>query len=143
MNGVESFVRMLGERAYTVLATLIPALPSRMPEHIFRGYPTKQAYQAGEYDEATDSSPTFPEIVYAFEVAYRINRLDLVGNLKSLLDPQLIQRYLRLEMAKAMEASMASRNSASESGDSAPPSSSAESPTMTSPPESPSPSSTG
>jgi hypothetical protein len=81
----------LGAKAYELLCALIPNLGKRIPEYEFRGYASKEAMDAGEYDEAQDNSPTFPEIINAFETAVRVNRFDVLGALKGLVDPKVIK----------------------------------------------------
>ena len=125
------FARWLGSRTYSVLAALIPSLPSRMPEHVFRGYPSPEAYAEGSYDPEADRSPTFPEVVDAFNMAIRVNRFDLLGNLKSLVDPTVLRRMLNAEMATRYTSS---RSSAPPPGASDPSSSTTPDPTSTDPP---------
>jgi hypothetical protein len=124
------FAKWLGSRTYSVLAALIPSLPSRMPEHVFRGYPTPEAYAAADYDPEADRSPTFPEIVDAFDMAVKVNRFDLLGNLKSLVDPTVLRRMMSAELATRYTSS---RSSTPPPGDSDPTSSTTPDPTSTDP----------
>lgn len=114
----ENFIAFLGGGAYDVLAALIPALPSRLPRHVFAGFPSEEAMDEGTYDEISDKSPTFPEIVSAFEAAWRVNRFDVLGKLGSLVDPTMLKAWLRVEMAKRL--SMTSQSSQPQSGESDP-----------------------
>lgn len=127
-----NFVGWLGGNTYDVLAALIPSLASRMPRHVFAGYPSAEAMEKGEYDEAADQSPTFPEIVAAFEAAVAVNRLDVLGNLKDLVDPTLLKATLRAEMSKALSGRYGSSVSSPQpSGESPPPSTGPTPPTST------------
>lgn len=104
----ENFAAFLGGQAYGVLAALIPALPARMPAHVFNGYPSAEAMEAGDYDESTDASPTFPQIVAAFETAWRVNRFDVLGKLKALVDPTLLQAWIRVQLTERLSTTSAS-----------------------------------
>lgn len=99
----DNFIAFLGERSYDVIAALLPQLPSRMPKHVWAGYGSEEAFLAKEYDPALDTSPTYPQIIEAFTAVVKVNRLDVLGGLKSIVDPSLIQGFLRVEMAKALE----------------------------------------
>jgi hypothetical protein len=91
-----SIMDLLGGRAYRTLIVFIPRL---MPEYEFRGYPTQEAFEAKEYDESYDKSPSFPEIEAAFRAAMRVNRLDLFGHLKALVGPELLQAVTQQAVA--------------------------------------------
>jgi hypothetical protein len=98
-TGLNDFLETSLERAYRLLKVLIPDL---MPLHEFLGYGTEAAQEAGEYHEESDVGPDFPQIVHAFEVTLRVNRLDLFGHLKGLFDPDLIRAYANRTMLDVM-----------------------------------------
>lgn len=123
----ENFLLFLGEKTYDVLAALIPALPARMPRHVFAGYGSEAALEAGDYDEAADASPTFPEIVAAFETVWRVNRFDVLGNLGKIVDPTLLRSLIRVQMTERL--STISASSPPPSGESDPTSSGPSDPT--------------
>ena len=72
INSAEDFIALVAGREYDVLKILIPNL---MPQHEFEGFATKQAQEAGEFDEdfARDHAPTVPEVMHAFDVGFKIN----------------------------------------------------------------------
>lgn len=111
----ENFASFLGEEAYKALCVFLPQLPSRMPEWEFRGYPSREAWEQGEYDEQKDSSPTFPEIVEAFETIIQVNRFDVLGSLGKRLSEAT-------ERTQALQSSQSSplRNGGSPSTSSSP-----------------------
>jgi hypothetical protein len=100
----ENFVSFLGGNTYDVLAALIPALPSRLPRHVFMGYESEEAAEKGDYDETKDKSPDLPQIIGAFEACIRVNRFDVLGGLKAIVDPTLLRAYVRKEMAQRLSA---------------------------------------
>ena len=112
----ETVVRSIGTQAYELLCALIPNLAKRVPEHEFRGYGSRDAYEAGEYDERDDRSPTFPQIVAAFETAIKVNRFDLFAALKQFVDPKLLRAELSLWLTERL--STGSQNSPTPSGES-------------------------
>lgn len=99
-EGVEGIVGAFGERAYDLLAVFIPRL---MPEYEFRGFATREAMEAGEYVEEYDSSPSFPEVVAAFQTCLSVNRLDLLQHLGKVVDLQLLRVYLNQAMTEMFE----------------------------------------
>lgn len=98
----ENFLSFLGGQTYEVLSALIPALGSRMPKHVFAGFGSPEAMDAGEYDPGQDRSPSFPEMVEAFECVWRVNRFDVVGKLGSIVDPTLLRAAVRAQMAERL-----------------------------------------
>lgn len=85
--------------AHGLLKVFIPKL---MPLHEFRGYASAAAMEAGDYDEAADTSPDTPQIVGAFQLAMKVNRFDLFGNLGKLLDADLLRAALSAQMASRL-----------------------------------------
>lgn len=99
---------MLGDSTYSALCALIPALGKRMPEWEFNGYASAEAASRGEYDPDKGNEPTIPEIIEAFEVAWRVSRLDtVVGGAKGLIerfvDPQVLRDKITLFVAQLGE----------------------------------------
>jgi hypothetical protein len=82
-----SFVDVLSSRGYEILKALIPDL---MPKHEFEGYRSEQAMIEDDYAEEFDHSPTFAEIVNAFEVAMKVSRYDIFKSLGKLISSDLI-----------------------------------------------------
>ena len=114
-----------GAGAYKLLCTLVPNFSKFVPEYKWMGFGSQSAMDADVYDEQQDDSPTFPEIVTAFETVIRVNRFDLVKELRHLVDPQtadLIRKKIKVEVATAISES--SQELPSPSGGSAPTSSS-------------------
>jgi hypothetical protein len=111
----ENFAVWLGDSVFDVLATLIPALPKRMSKHEFMGFDTAAAMESGDYDEAQDRSPTFPETVKAFEMIWKVNRFDLLGKLGTLVDPTLLRAIVRQQLTQRLLTT--SMSSPSPSGD--------------------------
>lgn len=78
---------------YDILRVFIPTL---MPEHEFRGFPSREAFERGEYDEQTARmAPTIPEIANAFQVVFLVNRIDIVKHLGKVVSPELIQAFVK------------------------------------------------
>jgi hypothetical protein len=112
IEGVEELVTSLGGSAYGLLKVFIPRL---MPEHEFRGYPTEEAHAAREYDERYDKSPSFAQIVTAFQTAMRVNRFDLFGSLKNLLSPELLRAMTNKAVAESVQRGLPSPSGSSTS----------------------------
>jgi hypothetical protein len=111
-------------RAYDALCLVVPQLSKRMAIWEFAGYASQEAMDAGDYDEAADRSPTWPQIVIAFEVAKRVNRFDFLDSIKTLVkglydraDPTMVGQWVNLAMAEAASRTLPS--SPSMSGESA------------------------
>lgn len=68
-----SLVELLGGSTYEALCVFVPNLPERMPEWKFAGYGSEDAYLASDYDERQDQSPTFPQLMDAFEAIIEVN----------------------------------------------------------------------
>lgn len=64
-----------GEGAYALLSLCVPNVEKHLPEWEFRGYASKERYDAGEYDDALDNSPEIPEVLTAIETSFEVNRL--------------------------------------------------------------------
>lgn len=102
LGDVDNVVASLGDRAYEFLLIFIPDL---MPKHRFMGFRSADAMEEGTYDpEAARKAPTFADIVESVELAFRVNRLDVLSRLKALFPLDLIQRELRTEMANRLTA---------------------------------------
>jgi hypothetical protein len=99
-EGIEDFVSVLGTRAYGLLRVFIPAL---MPEYEFRGFATEEAMADDAYDEQYDRSPTFAQIVEAFQLGLKVNRLDLLKNLGKVVNAELMQAYVTKFMVDFFE----------------------------------------
>lgn len=115
--------------AYELLCVLIPNLDKRLPEWEFKGYGSREAMDAGEYDDKADRSPTVPEIREAFVVAARVNAFDALKVLGTILDPQLLRGVVTAQVAQAI--SPTSPTSLSANGASASTSSMTTGPTST------------
>jgi hypothetical protein len=100
IEGTEDVVSALGGAAYNVLRVFIPRL---MEEHEFRGYRSAAALEAGDYDPEADASPSFPQIVGAFETVTRVNRFDLFSHLGKLVGPQMREALTALVVARMTE----------------------------------------
>jgi hypothetical protein len=101
-------------KAYEVTCLLIPAVVKRIPEHEFQGYVSAEAYEAGEYDEEADHSPTMPEILHALETAVKVNRFDVFKALTSIVDPKMLRSLINAKVAEQILTT--SQNSPGESG---------------------------
>ena len=89
-------------RSYELLCALMPNLEKRLPEYEFRGYASREAMDAGEYDEQADRSPTLPEIRHALTQASTVNGFDVFVHLRSLIDPKLVRGWLSAQVAEAI-----------------------------------------
>lgn len=112
---VSDLLMVLGPQAYGFFKVFIPKL---MPEYEFRGFANQGALEAGEYDEDYDQSPSFPELVDAFQTCLTVNRLDLLGHLGKVFRTDLMKAYLNRWLAERMESTLLS-SSSSESTESA------------------------
>jgi hypothetical protein len=143
LSDLAGAVEWLGQGTYGVLEAVIPNLGKRIPEWEFAGYGSQEAFDRGEYEEREDNSPTFPEILNAFEVAKEVNRFDVFAVLWRWVDPKVVKQRLNLFVATAgLSTSSPSspgtngESSPSDSGTTAPTSESSESPETTAPAES-------
>lgn len=93
----------LGDSAYAMLTAMLPAYGKRCPEYEFKGFVSKEAMDAGDYDEDNDKSPTFPEQIAAFEVIARVNRFDILKVVKNVIDPKAVKAVISLKVAQWME----------------------------------------
>jgi hypothetical protein len=94
----------------------VPNLEKRIPEYEFRGYGSREAMDAGEYDEQADHSPTVPEIRAAFEVASAVNSFDIIRHVWAVVDPSLLRGVINAQVAEAISQtspSLPSENGAS------------------------------
>lgn len=105
----ENFVLWIGDRAYDVLDTLTGGrLSKRISRHEYAGFATKEAMDAGDYDEQADVSPDFPQTVAAFEAVWRVNRFDVLGKLSALVDPTMLRAWIRVQMTERLSTISAS-----------------------------------
>lgn len=125
-----------GSSAYQLLVAMIPSVAKRMPEYEFHGFNSREAWEAGDYEEENDPSPTVPEVIDAFNVAMRVNRFDLAGVLKNLIDPKELKGPITKRLVEAI--SKDSPNSQQQNGESDPTTSLTTPPTSTENGESPS-----
>lgn len=93
---------LLGGESYDLLAVLLPQYAKRCPKYEYLGYGSEAAYEAGEYDENEDKSPTFEEIINAFEVSARVQRFDTLKILSKVFDPKLLRAWVNERMATAL-----------------------------------------
>lgn len=130
-SDLSSLVASLGDGVHAVLQVFIPDL---MPAWKFDGFASEQAREQNAYDPDADRSPTQPELLDAFEAAWRVNGMHRVGqSLGKLLGPDLTAplRTLIVGRIRTMTDSPTSPSSPPENGESASTSS------TTSPPTSP------
>lgn len=107
-------INMLGEKVHATLKVFIPDLVS---EWEFQGFATKEALEKDDYNPEYDNSPTPGQIKEAFQVASRLNEVDLLKHLGKLIGPDLIRPYIAGLMAESLEArkTTSSQSSLSES----------------------------
>lgn len=125
----ENLLDQVTQKAYEFLSVFIPDI---MPRWEFEGYGSPSSFEAREYDEAADRSPSPDQIIGAFEMALRVNRLDLVKHLKAWIGEDYLRAQIQVALGtltqKALESS---ETSASENGASVSPSSTTPDPTPT------------
>ncbi len=102
LDGPEDFVSALGDQAYELLAVAVPTYTKRCPKYEFCGYGSQEAMEAEDYDEKDDASPTFPEILTAFEVAAVVNRFDVFKMIGRVVDPKLLKAWINTQLAVAI-----------------------------------------
>jgi hypothetical protein len=110
-NGI---VGALQESSYELLCALVPNMEKRIPEYEYRGFSSREAMEAGDYDEQLDKSPTLPEIRAAFTIASKVNAFDVLTHLKGIIDPSLLRGVVNAQIAEAI--SQNSPSSLSENG---------------------------
>jgi hypothetical protein len=137
VNDAADVVTLLGDRTYDLLAVVLPQYAKRCPKYEFAGYASQEAYEHGDYVEEADRSPSFPEMVNAFEVAARINRFDVLKILGKVFDPNLLRAWVNEQVASAILNSSA-KLPATNTGSGTSTSSGAKSPTSTENEDSPS-----
>lgn len=138
ISDASALIGMLDDRAYDLLEVVMPQYCKRCPKYEFAGYGSQAAYEAQEYDEREDKSPSFPEIVNAFEVAARINRFNVLKIIGNVIDPKLLKTWINSQMAERLSSASASSLS-SRAGSEASTSSGTTDPTSTENEGSPSP----
>ncbi len=107
--------------SYRVLGVLVPALLDAMPEHEWDGYASREAQEAGQYDENNDPSPTTAEIVNAFEKALMVSGAGRLGKLLDLVKTGQNMAAVAQEKEKTLSAPQTpeSPDTPGESGESA------------------------
>lgn len=118
-RGMDAAIVSLGDQAHDLLRVFIPDLMGK-PE--FSGFASERAMEEGEDDDAAmDRAPTFPQIIEAFEAAFRVNGGERVGELAGkVLGPEVAKVVQRLALAAISETLQTSPR---EPGDSAQPTS--------------------
>lgn len=102
INDAAGVVTLLGDRAYDLLGVVLPQYTKRCPLYEFRGYSSESAMEEGLYDERSDKSPSFPEMVGAFETAASVNRFDVFAVLGKVIDPKLLKTWINSKVAEAI-----------------------------------------
>lgn len=109
-DSLVGFVSDSLERSHAVLKVFIPDL---MPLYEFSGYRSEAAMEADE-DEEGEFGPTIPDIINAFEVVMKVNRLDLLGHLRTVISPEIIKALITNQIAESIRStSSPSQTSAS------------------------------
>lgn len=93
-DSLEDFITSGLGRAHAILKVFLPEL---MPYHEFEGFSSQERFDSGDDEDV--AGPTIPEIVGAFEAVMKVNRLDLLGHLKSVISPELIRAVLTRQLA--------------------------------------------
>lgn len=114
LDSPEDLVPMLGEQAYDLLAIVLPTYGKRVPRYEFAGYASQEAMDNGDYDEAEDKSPSFPEIMDAFKAAAAENRFDVLSTIAKVVDPKLLKQLISTQIAIAISNASASLPSTSD-----------------------------
>lgn len=107
----DNFLGMIGDQAYTILAVFIPDL---MPKWEWDGYGSESAADEDLYDESGDRSPDADQIVTAFQVAMKVNRLDLFKHLGQIVDPSMLRDVARDAVTRMGNSSPDSTNAATD-----------------------------
>lgn len=112
VEGSGGLMELVGSRMYEVLAAFIPSL---MPRWKYEGFAGPEAYEADEYDESKDTSPTFEEQFHAISVAMEVNGLNRLKALGNVVSPELIRALIAEQIAN-MAATRSSSSSPSANG---------------------------
>ena len=91
-----------------------------MPEWEFNGFPTKEAWEADDYNEDYDKSPDPAQIKAAFTIAVHANGVDALKSLGKLIGPDLIRAYVAGLMKDSLEQRRLTSGSATSSATSGP-----------------------
>ncbi len=87
---------------YDILKVFIPDL---MPEYEFRGFASEDAFANGVRDRAAARcAPTVPQVVEAFEVIFKVNRLDVVKHLGKVIPKGLVEKFLKQAIGDSVSA---------------------------------------
>lgn len=138
VDDAAAVVKLLGDRTYDLLGVVLPQYTKRCPRWEFAGYGSQEAFDNREYDERQDKSPSFPEMVNAFETAARVNRFDVLKVLGKVIEPKMMKAWINSKIAEAISSDSAS-SPATRAGSPASTSSGATSPATTENGDSPSP----
>lgn len=111
---------MLGQLTGQVYELLKVFIPNLMPRWEFEGFGSPGAMEEGKYEEEADRSPTPDQIITAFEMAMKINRLDLVKHLKEIVGTDFLVAQMRVMIGEATAKALdGSQTSPSPNGESA------------------------
>lgn len=94
---------------YSLLCLLSPKIPEYVEEYRFLGFASVEAMEAGDYRPEDDNSSTIPEIASAFRVACEVSGLDLIAQLKGLVNPQKVRDIIGDVLDEAMDEMRAQR----------------------------------
>ena len=93
-----------------------------MPVWEFCGYRSEQAMVEEDDDDDGEWGPTLPDVVTAFEVVMRVNRLDLLGHLRTVISPEIMRAYVSTRIAEALKETSPTTSSANTASTPGPPS---------------------
>lgn len=75
-------------KAYDILLLLAPKVEQYVPLHEFLGYQTADAMAVDDHPEDDDLGTDIPEVEAAIKTAIRVSRLDILGEVKHIVDPE-------------------------------------------------------
>lgn len=105
VGSVGDFVGLGGHQVYVFLKVFYPAL---MPEWQFEGYGDEPSWNEGIYSEENDRSPSLDQIITAFDMALKVNRLDALKALREAVPFDSLMATVRT-MIRARLAEVADR----------------------------------
>lgn len=101
-DGADDVLSILGDQAYEVLGVFIPQLHDQLPKWKWDGYASPTAAEQGQYDVDGDNSPDADQLVTAFQIVMKANKIDLFKHLGKLVDPTVGRAFLTERLMNSM-----------------------------------------
>lgn len=106
----ENILDLLGNRVYLLLYAFIGE--DLMPEWEFNGYPTREAWQAGDYKREYDPGVKPSQVKKALIAGAELNEIDLLKHLGKLIGPSLVKGFVTEALMRSMDTLLPTSSSA-------------------------------